>query len=232
MASVLASTSKGIPPLREVRLLLLASSHGAGMKETLETMYSNIKVYSAYQRGGKICDIYRMVEERITAIRRHHPTEIIVHIGHNLVAFHKRLNLSPENDFVVTDEVLLLVKWLQSYFPGLPIFYSTMFPRVPYKDFNTDLCSGYNRMVVRQARYARKIGLDTIVSDGLFETYRPPKANVQCYSERDGLHLSPYGQRIVAAAWMQHLTLNALRSTRATCQVYSYFVYNFSCLFY
>lgn len=193
-------------------MLILASSHGAGLKETMESMFAQVRVYSSYQRGGKIADIYRMVEQRLSSMKRHNSDYIILHIGHNSVAFHGLKNEYPEHDFTVTDEVLDLVHWLEVRFPGVPVFYSTMFPRVPYKQFDKALCGGYNRMVVRQARYAKRIGLKTIVSMGLFESYQPPQPNTRCFSDRDGLHLTEYGQQIVCSAWMGHLSAYALKT--------------------
>lgn len=184
------------------RVLLLGSSHIAGMKGSILLQRPGLPIMSVYQRGAKIPRAWELFDQRFRGIQRFAPTHLFVVIGHNSVCRHESKNRYPMEAFAATEEILKLINYIQGRLPGIMIYYSAMFPRIPIGDFSDEQCSSYNRVVKRQTRFARSIGLNVIESTGLYLGKNPPIGLPDCFSSRDGLHLTEHGQSIVAQAWL------------------------------
>lgn len=187
------------------RVVLLGSSHIAGMKGAILQQRPGLPIMSVYQRGAKIPRAWELFDQRFSGILRFSPTHVFLVIGHNSVCHHDFKNRFPMEAFAATDEIYKLVKHIQRRLPGVVVYYSAMFPRVPVGDFTDDQCGGYNRLVKRQTRYARSIGMNVVESTDLYLGKNPPTGLPECFSIRDGLHLSEHGQHIVALAWLAQL---------------------------
>lgn len=182
------------------RIVILASSHGRGMREAMLRVDPTLQILSIFEPGARVARLRYLTMQSAPRIARFNAQFIFVHVGHNNMASHP--TKPKDRGDVVIRAVLDFVEDIGRQVSSAPVFYSTMFPRVPCGYFNEQRCISYNRVICRLRRYARSLGLNTIVSSGLVQLGNAPHARRDCFEIRDGLHLTDVGRDVVAAAWI------------------------------
>lgn len=175
------------------------------MKQALLREDPNLDVYSLFKPGARIGGLKLLTRSKLRSIHYFSPSHILVHIGHNNVAFSRTKNARPGRPLDVMDTIISFLQELGTEFPGANISFSSLFPRVPHSSFTKNLCYGYNALVKRMSRYAHSHGVQTIFVRDLWDVVTPPRGNPAMFEIRDGLHLTDLGKKTVAESWLSQL---------------------------
>lgn len=175
------------------------------MKQALLREDTNLSVYSLFKPGARIGGLRLLTRSKLRSIHYYSPSHILVHIGHNNVAFSRTKNARPGRPLDVMDTILEFIQELDAEFPEAEISFSCLFPRIPHSNFIESLCYGYNALTKRMSRYAHSHGAKTLFVRDLWDVVTPPRGNPIMFELRDGLHLSALGKQTVAKSWLAQL---------------------------
>lgn len=200
-----------------MRVLIIGDSHGLGMEEYLYNVDTALDIMNLSQSGGRVSAAAVVVTQRLREIQLFSPDFVIFILGHNSVMEHPNpLRRVPKDwgksMFVKLMEVGLA---LSIYLPGLQVYYTCMYPRLPSRYLDVSSAESYNRLTIRLGRYMQQMrrnaitrglwGFEVIFCENLWDNIMLNKASEELLSSRDGLHLNPRGKCYVAEMWSRAL---------------------------
>ena len=190
-----------------INLAIVADSHGSGLEKTIRDNFSDIKPFVLYYPGAKVERIKRMTISNQGRLRRFRPDILIIHVGHNNVAYHTSKNPHPDWAKNIGYEMSYLVNLAQNLLPSTKIYVSCPFPRIPAKNFSSPRCDSYNKLVRRYNRFlkAEQLNIISLYVRGLWISPKILKGKIEMFSEKDGLHLSDLGKKTVAEEWIARI---------------------------
>jgi hypothetical protein len=198
----LASTMTG-------NILIVGDSHCRELDEIITKTYKKVKVYvvSVGRQTDEIMAAYTSELEAITAFE---PDTVILHSGHNELAYHRTKNLTPKDSTQTTAIIINAAAVLKMNHPNSLIIVSSVFPRLlTFKSSLRQLdLAHYNSTAERHGRRlkaeAKKNELHAFLNNFLWKSKQ--LKTVKCHHYlRDGLHLNDKAKAYVTSRCMEEV---------------------------
>ena len=191
-----------------MKLLIVADSHGRDLQGIIKRLEPDWDILVIWL-GQKTSLLRQYYDGRLSEILAYNPDTIILHSGHNDVAFHVRYNREPIGIVELFPEVMDFREYLQANHPRASIYLSSLFPRTESGNFNIEQTGIYNRMAkrymetVRSAANSGNFGrlLNRVLWKSVKKCIEIPE-----YFDRGGLHLNATGKESICAAWIADLS--------------------------
>lgn len=190
--------------MSQMKVLLLADSHGRDMCEWIEQLFPAVLTRDITYPGGEISDIMLSLENRLPYFTNWNPTHIICHAGHNSIVPHPSKPMPIQFITDLVEDIKKMIAKLQGWFPNAYVCFSGLFPRTPTHRFSERRALGYNAKVFRIGRYLKRAGIRFIFAEQLWFHVRRHEPRYEMFWW-DGLHLSLTGKEAVALTWMEYL---------------------------
>jgi hypothetical protein len=203
------NTVPDLSTIMNCNILIISDSHCRELDEIIAKSYPNVKSYiiSIGQQTDSIMQAYHRELHAVTSFR---PDFIILHTGHNELAYHKTKNTTPKDSTQTTVITISAATVLQSNHPKAVIIISSVFPRLlTFKSSlrQQDLCH-YNRTAERHSRRlqteANKIDVRVFMNNYMWKSKSDMKVKTHFYL-RDGLHLNDAAKSYVITRWMEQI---------------------------
>jgi hypothetical protein len=212
MASVETPNTQAVSdPATQTRcnLLIIGDSHCRDLNDVIARAYPNIKVYiiSVGQQTDSIINCYISELNAVTAFM---PDVIVLHTGHNEIAYHRHKNPIPKDSTLTTAITINAAQIIQSHHPRATMIISSIFPRL--LTFKSSLrqqdLAHYNRTAERHGRRlhteATKIGILVFKNNFMWKSKSDMLVKSHLYLQ-DGLHLNDKARIYVIARWMNEI---------------------------
>ena len=193
------------------KLLIIGDSFVKRCQNIMLTRYKQVE-FKFIAVGDKTEVIIALYNSQIQSAQDFQPTHIILHEGHNEMAFHPDKNPLPQisRDVIATSLAFGLV--LQVHHPHAKVMISATFPRCHKRysilskagvtDFNTKM----KRHGQRVRTLAKRNNLGYILNNFSWGKISQCLENPDFYME-DGFHLNSKGMHAQAKEWLQHLAI-------------------------
>jgi lysophospholipase L1-like esterase len=194
-----------------MNILLVGDSHCFDLHKSFKKLSSSDKVMTI-SVGGKIATTIMQYDSQMTSIRLFNPIIIILHLGHNDMAFHPSKNIRPRISREVTKDILAFATKMKSDIPTARIFISSILPRksTRYSHLSSDQTTRYNKLAVRHGLRLRKlataIGLEVLLNTIMWKRIYKEEPKVELIDE-DGLHLNEDGQKVLVGDWLSTIKI-------------------------
>ena len=191
------------------KLLIVGDSHCRELEDVIAKSYPNVKTCVIWlgQQTDNIMLAYTKELNRITDFQ---PDFILLHTGHNEIAYHKYKNVTPKDSTQTTSITISAALLLKSNHPKATIIISSIFPRLlTFKSSLRQLdLSHYNRTAERHGRRlhteAKKVGITVFKNNFMWRS----KSDVLVKSHLfllDGLHLNDEAKEYVTTRWLNQI---------------------------
>ena len=196
------------------RLLVIGDSFARRCENVIRTRYPEVEL-KVIAVGDKTAEIVAKYNREFISAQQFRPTHIILHEGHNEMAFHPDKNPLPQisRDVVATSITFAVV--LRTQHPNAIIMISATFPRT-YTSHSVLSRSGVVDFNTRMKRHGQRVrtmaernNLVCIINN--FSWGKISKClEKPSYYEWDGYHLNGVGMHAQAKEWMHHLAIPTL----------------------
>jgi hypothetical protein len=199
--------NRGILPGRTMKLMIVADSHGRDLQSIIKRLEPDWNILVIWL-GQKTSLLRQYYDGRLSEILAYNPDSIVLHSGHNDVAFHVRYNCEPIGIVELLPEVMDFKGYLQVNHPSATIYWSSLFPRTQAGNFNMEQTGIYNRKAkrymesLRSASNSENFGrlLNQVLWKSIKKCVEDPK-----YFDGGGLHLNATGKESICVAWIAEL---------------------------
>jgi hypothetical protein len=191
------------------KLLLVGDSHCRDLDEIIVKTFKKMKVY-VVSLGRQTDEIMAAYINELHAINSFDPDTIILHSGHNELAYHKIRNRTPKDSTQTTDIIIHAAAILKANHPQARIIVSSVFPRLlTFKSSLRQLdLAHYNRTADRHGRRLKaeaiKNDMHYLMNNFLWKSKK--LYTVKCHHYlKDGLHLNEKAKAYVVSRWMTEI---------------------------
>jgi hypothetical protein len=203
-------TALNTPPLR---IFILGDSHVRDMDCTIVSTFPKIKTFTI-SVPRKVEAMMLRYTDRLDEILHFNPDHIIVHIGHNELAYDDLMNPVPKDSTQTTDITLRTITILRTNHPSAKIIVSAVFPRsFTHHSHMTylDLCH-YNDTAKRHGKRVRsrmdELGIRVELNMPMWSCITKRQENPSRFL-KDGLHLTSAAKAVITEVWIINI-LNEL----------------------
>jgi hypothetical protein len=190
------------------RIAIIGDSHCRDLEKAFED-FPNVQTYIV-SVGSQTNVVLQEYRKNIANIKKFDPTFILLHTGHNDLAYHKFKNRNPKDSTQTAKITMDAAAEIRSNHPKAIIIISAVFPRL--LAFRSQLRQSdlfhYNRTAERHTRRlateARKIGLAVFKNNFVWRNKTDLLVKTHLFLE-DGLHMSLAAKKYVVARWMEQI---------------------------
>jgi len=190
-----------------MKLLIVADSHGKKLQTIFKKLEPEWNVL-VIALGRKTSLLRHFYDGRLAELIAYDPDAIVLHSGHNDVAYHGRFNREPIGIVELLPELLDFRGYLQVNHPRAIIYLSSLFPRTQADNFSVEQMGIYNRMAKRYMESVRSASnsgnFRRLLNRVLWKSIKKCEVNPE-YFDGGGLHLNVTGQEAVCVAWIAEL---------------------------
>jgi hypothetical protein len=187
-------------------VLVIGDSHCRDLDVSIAKAYPNVKSYiiSVGQQTDSIMEAYFHELQQVTSFK---PDFIILHTGHNEIAYHRTKNTIPKDSTQTTVITISAATVLQNDHPKAVIIISSIFPRclTMKSSLRQQDLLHYNRTAERHGRRlhteASKIHLHVFKNNFMWKSKSDILVKTHLFL-RDGLHLTNEAKSYVISRWM------------------------------
>jgi hypothetical protein len=190
-------------------LLIIGDSHVRDLDVIIEKSFKKMQVY-VVSLGSQTDQIMAVYNNELHAINSFDPDTIVLHSGHNELAYHKSKNLTPKDSTETTDIVINAAAVLKANHPHALVIVSSVFPRLlTFKSSLRQLdLVHYNRTAERHGRRLKAEAinndLEYLMNNFLWKSKK--LYTVKCHHYlSDGLHLNDKAKAYVVSRWMTEI---------------------------
>jgi lysophospholipase L1-like esterase len=195
-----------------MKFVLIGDSHCRDLDEALSLLFPSFKIYTI-SVGAQIEDIKAAYRSKIAAITASTPAYIIIHMGHNNIAYHHRYNPSPEElPKTVAEATIDLANEVRSHHPTSKIYVSTIFPRTHTRTYTLSPHEVvmYNKKAKRHGQriqtLANRESLNYFMNNRMWHQISISLEDSNQF-RGDGLHLSKEGAKKIMIEWLTILKI-------------------------
>jgi hypothetical protein len=191
------------------RLLMVGDSHVRRVEETFRELYSTVDLM-VIAIGRKTFNILNLYMERLQRVVEFDPTHIILHEGHNHLAYDAILNILPAISRDVCVKTLEFAAVLHQNFPQANVYLSAVFPRSdkPESSLNLEQTLAFNERTKRHGQRIRTLAVRNnhhhLINNFIWQTISQAKEKAAFYM-LDGLHLNLEGRKAQSTAWLTEI---------------------------
>jgi lysophospholipase L1-like esterase len=192
-----------------MRVLIIGDSHCRELDVALIHNRRSIHTYSVYA-PRKIPNIVLRYQSELANIIHFAPTALILHLGHNDIAYHHHLNGNPTHPRTVAQNVVQFAQLVANNHPGIQIFISTVYPRTctPTSYFGPHDTISFNKKMKRYGQHLRTLtnaaGFTIFLNNIMWRRISRSLEEASHFSD-DGLHLSIEAKIIVTREWLAQI---------------------------
>jgi hypothetical protein len=192
-----------------MKVLLLGDSNCRGMDLLALKSHPDVQLY-LISVGGQTQDIMHKYNSNLQSIYRFNPTCILLHSGHNDLAFHSRKNPSPKDSSQATSTTLNAALALQANHSTATIVISAPFPRTftPHSSLPMEDLLHYNKTAKRHGTRLRseatKSNIHTLINNEMWKSKDNLKEKAGNFLT-NGLHLTPAAKEATICGWINKL---------------------------
>ena len=189
-----------------MRLLVVGDSHCRDMTIALKIL-APLDDYYTITKGRQTDEIIPLYRAQMPNVTKFAPTVIVLHVGHNDVAWHPVHNTLPLVSRDVARITLAFADEISTNHPSTQLYISNIFPRTytPRSSLSLEAVLKHNQMAKRHFNQLRKLaearGYIIPPNMALWTSISSVQENPICF-RADGLHLSSEGMKLVAIDWL------------------------------
>jgi lysophospholipase L1-like esterase len=187
----------------------LGNSHVREMDACIVSKYPKIQTFTI-SVPRKIEAIMLRYHDSLPQIRRLNPDFIILHYGHNELAYHSQLNCLPKDSTQVTALTLQTAATLRNNHPNATLILSAVFPRTFTSSCSMtylNLCH-YNKTAKRHGKrvgsQAESLNIRTKLNMTMWKCISQVEENTTRYL-KDGLHLTTAAKALITSEWIDNI---------------------------
>jgi hypothetical protein len=188
------------------RLLLVGDSHVRRVEATIRSLYPemNLRILAV---GTKTEAIIQKYNDCLQETIMFDPTHIVLHEGHNHMAFHQAKNILPEISRDVVAQTMGFADDIQRNFPNANIKISASFPRslADGSDWSNLQVCAYNERMKRHGQRIRtqatRHNLGHVMNNFTWKKISKHVEDSSIYLI-DGLHLNDKGRKKQIHEWL------------------------------
>jgi hypothetical protein len=191
------------------RIAVIGDSHCRELDKAFEADFPNVQTYIVTV-GSQTDIVLQEYRKNIANIKKFDPTFIILHTGHNDLAYHKFKNRNPKDSTQTTKITMDAAAEIRSNHPKAITIVSAVFPRllsVRSQLRQMDLFH-YNRTAERHTRRlvteAKKIGMAVFKNNFVWKNKTDLLVKTHLFLE-DGLHITTAAKKYVVGRWMEQI---------------------------
>jgi hypothetical protein len=193
------------------RILIVGDSNCRDLEKSLTDRFSNIRIYviSLGSQTGQVMIEYNRCK---TQANLFDPNYIILHTGHNDLAYHRYKNISPKDSTQTTKLTLDAAMIIKGSHPNAIMIVSAVFPRAlslksPMRQMDLQ---HFNRTAERHTRRlateARDLDLYVFKNNFMWKKKQDLVPKTHLFLQ-DGLHLTTLAKQYVISMWMNQIHL-------------------------
>lgn len=189
-----------------MRALIIGDSYCRDIDCALLHNMPTIKTYSIVSPRKMNNTIHRNRED-LANVTNFGPTVLILHLGHNDIAFHHHLNAIPQHPRVVASKTIEFAQEVANNHPGIKFFISSIYPRTctPTSYFGSPEIISYNKKVKRYGQHLRTLttaaGFQILLNNILWRRISKSLEESIHYTH-DGLHITFEAKLIITKEWL------------------------------
>ena len=193
----------------EFRLLIIGDSHVWRCEATFRRIFPNIalRIVSIGRQTEEIIDLYQC---SILQSIAYSPSHIVLHQGHNDMAYDRRRNILPQISRDVIKQTLDFADTLRVNHPNARVILSAAFPRksTPTSSLEPQRVQPYNTRCKRHGQrvrtFAKRNGYGHLINSFMWGKISGAKENPKMFLD-DGLHLSKDGMEAQVISWIKEI---------------------------
>jgi hypothetical protein len=196
-------------PTWPLKILIIGDSQVREMDCPIINKYPNLQTFTITE-PRKVEAIMLRYHASVPQILAFNPDHIIVHVWHNELAYHYRLNAKPKDSTQATILTLQTAALLRANHPSAMLVISAAFPRTFTRSSSMtflDLCH-YNKTVKRQGKCLRSraaaLGIRVELNMSMWLCISNLEENPSRYLE-DGLHLTSDSKALITNTWIKNI---------------------------